>query len=79
VSWRSHARDLTMAARGARGAGGDPYPRWHEMVKGLGRSGVGEGWQWWSKLNEKVLRARGCGEGSGDERGGDGRGCGTLL
>jgi hypothetical protein len=49
---RSHARDLAMAAWGARGADGDPYPGWHEMVEGLGRPGVDEGRRRWSKLNE---------------------------
>jgi hypothetical protein len=48
-----------VAARGARGAGGDPYPGWHEVVEGLGWPGVGEGRQRRSKLDVKVLRARG--------------------
>jgi hypothetical protein len=57
--WRSRAWDLTVAAWGARGADGDPYPRWHELVEGLGRPGVVEGRRRRSKLNEEVIRARG--------------------
>jgi hypothetical protein len=76
---RSHVRDLTVTAWGARGAVGDPYPGWHELVEGLGRPGIGEGRRRRSKLNEEVLGARGWGEGSGNERGEDGRGCGALL
>jgi hypothetical protein len=34
VRQRSHARDLAVAAWGARGADGDPYPGWHELVEG---------------------------------------------
>jgi hypothetical protein len=54
---RSRARDLAVAAWGARGADGDPYPRWHELVEGLGRPEVGEGRQRRSKLDEEVLEA----------------------
>jgi hypothetical protein len=56
---RSRARDLAVVVRGARGADGDPYPGWHEVVEGLGRPGVDEGRRWQSKLNEEVLGARG--------------------
>jgi hypothetical protein len=55
----SHARDLTMAAWGARGADGDPYPGRHELVEGLKWPGIVEGRQRRSKLNEEVLGARG--------------------
>jgi hypothetical protein len=55
----SRAWDLVVAAWGARGADGDPYPGWPELVEGLGRLGVGEGRRRWSKLNEEVLGARG--------------------
>jgi hypothetical protein len=40
---RSRARDLTVAARGARGEDGEPYPGWHEAAEGHGRSGEGKG------------------------------------
>jgi hypothetical protein len=55
----SRARDLAVAAWGARGADGDPYPGWHKLVEGLGRPGVVEGRWRRSKLNEEVLGARG--------------------
>jgi hypothetical protein len=55
----SRAQDLTVASWGARGADGDPYPGWHEVVEGLGRAGISEGKRWDSKLDEKVLMARG--------------------
>jgi hypothetical protein len=35
------------------------------VVEGLGRPGISEGKRWDSKLDEKVLMARGWGEGSG--------------
>jgi hypothetical protein len=38
----SRARDLTVAARGARGEDGEPYPSWHEAAEGNGRPGDGE-------------------------------------
>jgi hypothetical protein len=38
---RSRARDLIVVAWGARGADGDPYPGWHELVEGLVLPGVG--------------------------------------
>jgi hypothetical protein len=76
---RSHARYLTVAAWGARGEDGDPYPGWREWVEGLGRPGVDEGRRRRSKLDDKRLGARGWGEGSGFERGEDGRGWGALL
>jgi hypothetical protein len=79
VRRRSRARDLAVAAWGARGEDGDPYPGWRECMEGLGRSGVGEGRRRRSKLDDKRLGARGWGEGSGFERGENGRGCGTLL
>jgi hypothetical protein len=56
---RSYARDLTVAAWGARGADVDPYPGWHELVEGLRWPSVIEGRQRRSKLNEEVLGARG--------------------
>jgi hypothetical protein len=75
----SRARDLVVAAWGARGEDGDPYPGWHEWVEGLGRPGDGEGTRWRSKLDDKRLGARGWGEGSGFEHGENGRGCGAIL
>jgi hypothetical protein len=56
--WCSRARDLTVVTRGARKGDGDPYPGWHEVAEGLGRPSVGEGRQWWSELDEKVLEVR---------------------
>jgi hypothetical protein len=47
----------------------DPYPGWREWVVGLGRPGGGG-------ANSMT---RGWGEGSGFERGENGRGCGALL
>jgi hypothetical protein len=44
---RSRARDLAMAAWGARGEDEDPYLGWREWVEGLGRPGIGEGRWWW--------------------------------
>jgi hypothetical protein len=60
----SHARDLAVAAWGARGEDGDPYPGCRQWVEGLGRPGVGEGTWQWSKLDDKRLGARGWGQGS---------------
>jgi hypothetical protein len=40
---RSRARHLAVAARGARGEDGKPYPGLHEVVEGHGRPGDGEG------------------------------------
>jgi hypothetical protein len=54
---RSRAWNLTVAAWGASAAIGDPYPRWHELVEGLGRPVIDEGRRRRSKLNEEVLRA----------------------
>jgi hypothetical protein len=48
-----------MTTWGARGADGDPYPRWHELVEGLERPGFGEGRWRRSKLDEEVLGAEG--------------------
>jgi hypothetical protein len=55
---RSCARDLTVAARGARGVDGEPYPGWHEAVEGHGRSGDGEGRRWLGELGGGALEAR---------------------
>jgi hypothetical protein len=76
---RSRAGDLAVVAWGARGEDGDPYPGWCEWVEGLERPGIGEGRWWRSKLDDKRLGVQGWGEGSGFERGENGRGCGTLL
>jgi hypothetical protein len=40
---RSRVQDRTVAARGARGEDGEPYPGWHEAAEGHGRPGDGEG------------------------------------
>jgi hypothetical protein len=56
--WHPRARDIIVAARGARGGDGDPYPRWHEAAEGLGQSGVSNGRRRRSELNGKVLGAR---------------------
>jgi hypothetical protein len=37
VHRRSRAQDLVVAAWGARGEDGDPYPGWREWVEGLGQ------------------------------------------
>jgi hypothetical protein len=71
--------DLTVAAWGARGEDGDPYPGWREWVEGLRRPGVGEGRRRRSKLDNKRLGVQGWGEGNGFEHGENGQGCGTLL
>jgi hypothetical protein len=59
VCQRSNARDLAVAAWGARGADGDPYPGWYELVEGLRWPRVVEGRQRRSNLKEEVLGARG--------------------
>jgi hypothetical protein len=38
----SHARDLAVAARRARGEDGEPYSGWHEAAEGHRRPGNGE-------------------------------------
>jgi hypothetical protein len=53
----SRAWDLAVAAWGARGEDGNPYPGWREWVEGLGRSGVGEGTRRRSKLDDNRLGA----------------------
>jgi hypothetical protein len=55
---RSRARDLAVVARGAREGDRNPYPGWHEVAEGLEWLGVGVGRQWWSELDEMVLRAQ---------------------
>jgi hypothetical protein len=50
--WRSRARDLAVAERGARGEDGEPYPGWH------GRLGDGEGRRALGELGGGVLGAR---------------------
>jgi hypothetical protein len=54
---RSRARDLIVAAWGARGEDGDTYLGWREWVEGLGRPDVGEGRRRRSKLDNKRLGA----------------------
>jgi hypothetical protein len=55
---RSHAWDLTVAARGARGGDEDLYLDWHETIKGIGWMGDG-GPRWRPKfLDERVLEVR---------------------
>jgi hypothetical protein len=49
------ARDLTVTVWGAREGDGDRYPGWHEAAEGLRWSGIGEGRQRQSELDERVL------------------------
>jgi hypothetical protein len=51
-------RDLTVTARGAREGDGDPYPDWHEAAEGLKWLGIGEGKQWQSEIDERVLEVQ---------------------
>jgi hypothetical protein len=55
---RSSAWDLTVAAWGARGDDGEPYPGWHEAAEGHGRSGNGEGRRRLGELGGGALGVR---------------------
>jgi hypothetical protein len=56
--WRSHAQDLAMAARGARGGDMDLYLGWHKMTEGFGWLGDG-GPRWRPEfLDERALEVR---------------------
>jgi hypothetical protein len=52
------ARDLAVAAQGARGEDGEPYPGWHEAVEGHGRPSDGEGKWWLGELGGGAFGAR---------------------
>jgi hypothetical protein len=58
ASRRSRARDLAVAARGARGEDGEPYPGWHEVAEGHGRPGNGEGRRRLGELGGGALGVR---------------------
>jgi hypothetical protein len=54
----SRARDLAVAARGARGEDEEPYPVWHEEAEGHERLGDGEGRRRLGELGGGALGAR---------------------
>jgi hypothetical protein len=61
--WRSRAQYLAVAAWGARGGDGDPYPGWHEAVEGHRRPGNGEGRWWLGELGGGAFGVRRKGKG----------------
>jgi hypothetical protein len=54
----SRAQDLAVAALGARGEDGEPYPGWHKAAEGHGRSGDGEVRQRLGELGGGAFGAR---------------------
>jgi hypothetical protein len=58
AQWRSHARDHAVAAQGARGEDGEPYPGWHEAVEGHERPSDSEGRWWLGELGGRAFGAR---------------------
>jgi hypothetical protein len=58
VRRRSHAWDLTVAAQGARGEDGEPYPVWHEAAEGHGQPDDGEGRRRLGELGGGAFGAR---------------------
>jgi hypothetical protein len=57
----SRAQDLVVAAGGARGADGDPYPGWHEVVEDSQALAKGGG--------SRASSTRRCSGHEGEERG----------
>jgi hypothetical protein len=55
---RSRAWDLAMAARGARGEDGEPYPGWHKAAEGHGWTGDSEGRRRLGELGGGAFRVR---------------------
>jgi hypothetical protein len=54
----SRARDLTVAARGARGEDEEPFPSWHKAAEGQGWLGNSEGRRRLGELGGGAFGAR---------------------